>query len=295
MRDSAPQYFRTFRRAYRRHGLHPAGLLTAPDPRWLFVVGSPRSGTSFTAESLGRIEGVWDLGEVPRFKAALPGAYAAVRDGRGSEASQRLGTLLGRAARLGMGGGQRCLEQTPEATYLIPQLAAAFPESQFVHLVRDGRDVAASLIERGWLAAGTASQVIDAAGTRADDAGQPYGDYARFWVEPGLRAEFERADESRRCGWAWRRYESAARSALAALPAERSIDIRYEDLVAEPEATARTVAERLDMADRAGQLAEAFGAAHDYSVGRYRSVLDPAQLRAVEEEAGSLLDELGYR
>ncbi len=295
MRDSASQYFKTFRRAYRRNGLRPGGALSAPDPRWLFVVGSPRSGTSFTAESLGNIDGVWDLGEVPRFKAILPAAYAAARDGRRDEAALRMGAVLRRAARAGMGGGQRCLEQTPESTFLIAELATAFPEATFVHLIRDGRDVAASLIERGWLASGAASNVVDAAGTLADDAGQPYGDYARFWVEPDLRAEFEQSGEARRCAWAWRRYETAAREALAALPPGRSIDIRYEDLVRDPAGTARTVAARLAVTDRTDQLATAFGSAHTSSVGRYRSVLDDAQVAAIEGESGELLADLGYR
>lgn len=295
MRTAAPQYFRTFRRSYRRGGLNPRGMLAAPDPSWLFVVGSPRSGTSFTAEAVGRVDGVHDLGEVPRLKAELPGAYGAVQAGRAAEAERRLQRVLRRAARVGMGGNQRCLEQTPESTYLIEQLAEAFPAATFVHLIRDGRDVAASLIDRGWLATGAASQVVDAAGTRADDAGQPYGDYARFWVEPALRAEFERADEARRCAWAWRRYETAARDGLAALPAERSIDIRYEDLVQDPAATAERVAARLDMPERTEQLAAAFAAAHGQSVGRYRSALTADQLAAIEREAGGLLAELGYR
>lgn len=295
MRDSAPQYYKTFRRSVRRHGVRPLRMLTGPDPRWLFVVGSPRSGTSFTAESLGRVPGVLDLGEVPRFKAAIPAAYGQIQAGEPERAQRELGTILRRAARAGMGGGSRCLEQTPESTFVIPQLAQAFPQATFVHLIRDGRDVAASLLERGWLAPGAASDVVDAAGTRADDAGLPYGDYARFWVEPDLRAQFEQADEARRCAWAWRRYEGAAREALAALPDERRIDIRYESLVADPAGTARTVAERLAVPAQAEDFATAFAAAHPRSVGRHRSVLSPEQLRAVEEEAGPLLAELGYR
>ena len=52
----------------------------------------------------------------------------------------------------------------------------AYPEARAVHIVRDGRDVVCSLLERGWLAAGRAG---------VDDADLPYGARARFWVEPG--------------------------------------------------------------------------------------------------------------
>ena len=41
-------------------------------------------------------------------------------------------------------------EKTPEYIDIIPQLNSLFPESKFIALVRDGRDVAISLKDRGW-------------------------------------------------------------------------------------------------------------------------------------------------
>jgi hypothetical protein len=49
------------------------GALLGHDDRLVFVVGSPRSGTTFTARTLGEQPGVVDLGEVRPLKAALPG------------------------------------------------------------------------------------------------------------------------------------------------------------------------------------------------------------------------------
>ena len=294
VRDAVPQYSKTFRRSVRRYGLNPVAALRKPDPRWLFVVGSPRSGTTFTAESLGRVPGVVDLGEVPRFKAIVPAAYAVVQAGHADLARKRLAKVLALSARAGMGGGSQCLEQTPESTFVIAELAQAFPEAMFVHLIRDGRDVAASLVERGWLAPGAPAAVVDAAGTTADDAGQPYGDYARFWVEPERRSEFAAASEASRCAWAWRRYESAARESLAALPAHRVVHIRYEDLVREPAAVAEELAAGLGRPEEAQHFATAFAAAHPRSIGRFRTTLLPEQLADVEAEAGGLLGQLGY-
>lgn len=45
-------------------------------------------------------------------------------------------------------GKQLFGDKTPVFVTAIPELAAAFPESRFVHIVRDGRDVALSLVER---------------------------------------------------------------------------------------------------------------------------------------------------
>ena len=94
--------------------------------------------------------------------------------------------MLRRSQRVACAAGARAVEQTPEATFVIPQLAEAFPQAQFVHLVRDGRDVVASLLERGWLAGGAAP-----CGAVDDASDAPLGGHARFWVEPGARREFE--------------------------------------------------------------------------------------------------------
>ena len=41
-------------------------------------------------------------------------------------------------------------DKTPTYVRILPQLAALYPEAQFIHLLRDGRDVALSYIDAGW-------------------------------------------------------------------------------------------------------------------------------------------------
>jgi len=145
-------------------------------------------------------------------------------------------------------------------------------------VLRDGRDVVCSLLERGWLGAGP---------TGRDDARQSYGGHARFWVEPERREEFERAGEARRAAWAWRRYVTAAR----ALP-DRTIELRYEALVGSPHAEADRIAEALGSEPE--PLRGAFAKVHGSSLGRWRRELTSEQVAEVEAEAGELLAELGY-
>ncbi len=273
----------TARRTVRRYGVHPTRVLRGLDERLVFVVGSPRSGTSFTAIALGGVTGFADLGEVNALKAAVPALTTQGAD----EAARRVRSILTRSQRLGMVAGLRAIEQTPEATFVIPALAQAFPEGLFLHLQRDGRDVVSSLVESGWL-----RPAGDRALTR-DDAGQPYGDHARFWVEPQRQAEFAAADETTRCAWAWRRYEAAAESLLAAMPS-RSLTVRYEQLVLDPGGEAARVADFLGVGDLHEELAREFGRAFATSVGRYDRDLAPSDLDAVEREAGDLLRTLGY-
>ena len=240
----------------------------------VFVIGSPRSGTTFTAQAIGSCAGFVDLGEVAPLKAAIPELVAL--DPR--EAAPRVRRILTTARRLGLTGGLRSVEQTPETAFIAPAVLLAFPRAQLVHLVRDGRDVVCSLLERGWLRA-------DRMGT--DDAGLPLGAHPRFWVEPGREAEFSRASDVRRAAWAWRRYVEAARAA-----GERVHEVRYERLASDHASVARDLGRVLDIP--AGALTASLSAVHGLSVGRYREELSAEQTGEIEAEASALLRELGY-
>ncbi len=73
---------------------------------------------------------------------------------------------------------------------------------------------------------------------------------------------------------------------------DRTVELRYEALVAEPAAEADRIAGAL--ATSAEPLRRAFARVHDSSIGRWRRDLTPSQVRDVEAEAGDLLGELGY-
>lgn len=276
-------YGRTMRRARRRTGIRLSGVVGRIRFDPVFVLGSPRSGTTVTAEAIGDVAGFIDLGEVNRYKRAVPDLYAARIDRRG-EVVAEIRRILRTAQRLSGGVGLRPVEQTPESSFLVDELAAAFPDARFVHLVRDGRDVATSLLEAGWL------------GDRAlgrDDAGLATGGHARFWVEAGQEGAFEAASEIRRCGWAWRRYEQAASVALARLDPTRVVTIRYEELAADPGTVATMLADRLG-GERAA-FVRSFARIHRSSVGRHRKVLGGQQLEELLTEVGELLELLDYR
>jgi len=244
------------------------------EERLVFVVGSPRSGTTFTGRALGSLPGFVDLDEVQPWKAAIPELLGQPEE----LVARRLRQILQRVRTLALAGGLRGVEQTPETSFVLAAALRAYPDALAVHVVRDGRDVATSLLERGWLSAER---------TGADDAGLAFGPYARFWVEPGREQEFSEVSDATRAAWAWRRYVTAA----AAVPARTAV-VRYEQLVSDPAAAAAPVAERLG-AD-AELVTAAFARAHDTSAGRWRRDLMPEQLADVEREAGGALAALGY-
>ena len=165
-------------------------------------------------------------------------------------------------------GKQRYGDKTPIHVLHVPLLAAGFPEARFVHVVRDGRDVASSYLE------------------------QSFG--PRNVVEAALR---------------WKRAVRRGRRAGAVVGPARYLEVRYEALVAEPEAALRRVCDLVDLAFDQAMLRyhEASRVAserpHYRNVARpptpglrdWRREMTPADVAAFEAVAGRLLEELGYR
>jgi hypothetical protein len=266
-------YGRTVARVAQRGFGERGGDPELATERIVFVVGSPRSGTTFLADAVGSQPGFVDLGEVRPLKASVD-RWLALDVG---EAANELRATLERVRRLALVRDLRPVEQTPELSFVLPAAVRAYPQATVLHIVRDGRDVVCSLVEQGWLGGREGR----------DDAGLPYGSYVRSWVEPERRDEFLGASEATRAAWAWRCYVTAAR----AVP-EQTLEVRYETIAADPAAAADRIAERLETEPR--RLAGALTAVHNRSIGRWRRDLTAEQLADVEREAGALLHELGY-
>jgi hypothetical protein len=104
-------------------------------------------------------------------------------------------------------GKARYGDKTPNYVLDIARLASLFPEARFVHVVRDGRDVALSVIE------------IDEWGPAKVEGA------ARYWA----------------------RHVDAGRTAGDALGAGRYLEVHYDELVDDPETTLRRVCAFLDL------------------------------------------------
>lgn len=163
-------------------------------------------------------------------------------------------------------------DKTPGYVAQISELAAMFPDAKFVHIIRDGRDVGMSYLER-------------------DEWG------------PATMAE---------AALYWRSRVGRGRKAGSALGAGRYREVRYEDMVEDPEGTVmglcRFLGLEYDMAmmeyhHRGREFAastkhpEAFsGLAKPVTKGMrdWRTEMDPDDVALFETIAGDLLAELGY-
>lgn len=267
------------------------GLARRFDPRVrrpIFILGAPRSGTTFLGRCIGALPDV-----SYHFEPRLTKAVArCVYEGTWSQARARryfrgyYGALLAAAGH----GGLRFAEKDPENCFIIPFLLQTFPDAVFLHVHRDGRDVAVSHAEKPWLAAASTGS-----GQRGR-GGTPWGAAPRFWVEPHRREEFSQVSDLARSAWMWRRFTASALDQLAALPADRALHLRYEELTRRPAEAAERVAAFLDVADPAARQAlhAGFAKARPDSVGRWRAHPDAGGLADVHAQAGELLARLGY-
>jgi hypothetical protein len=102
------------RRAFRRSGLQVQRLGRLND-RLVFVMGCPRSGTTFVGGTLGSLPGFVDLGEVEPLKAVVAQLIGLPDD----EAARRIRRIVDRTRRLGLVGGLRAVEQTPGNVFVL--------------------------------------------------------------------------------------------------------------------------------------------------------------------------------
>ncbi|PSQ98390.1 MAG: hypothetical protein BRD48_07350 [Bacteroidetes bacterium QS_9_68_14] len=220
-------------------------------------------------------------GELPRRDA---GHGAVHRSGRAPTAPRAYAAPLARpprrlARREGSAGDERGLPRRfgrprflgkrPRHVLRLRYLRAVFPEAQFVHLVRDGRAVAASMLRRR-------------RGARGEQA---------WWglKPPGWRRVQERPPVVQ-CGWTWKRCCQIARDDAEAtgLVPEQYHRVRYETLTARPAPTLNGLIEALGLSSP-----ETFQRALRPHLSALENRNDrwPARLSATQQEA--LLNEIG--
>jgi hypothetical protein len=261
----------------------------ALDPRLhrpIFIVGAPRSGTTFLGSCIGRLPEVSYHPEPRLTKAAARCVYD------GSWSHRRAAAVFGVSYSLlllaALDGGRRFAEKNPENSFVVPFLAAAMPTAQFVHIIRDGRDAAVSHAEQPWLAAASAEAA------RRGRGGQLWGPYPRWWVEPERREEFARVSDLARSAWCWRRFTEAALEAVAGLPDGRALELRYETVVRDPAGTTEVLGDFLGTSGAGREaLRDGLAQARTSSIGRWRA-RSGEEVAQIQAEIGPLLGLLGY-
>ena len=256
--------------------------------RPIFIIGAARSGTTFLGDCIGRLPEVTYHHEPPATKAAGRYVYQDLWSYRRSRWFFRL--VYRWLVRVERDGDLRFAEKTPTNIFLIPFLSQAFPDSQFIHIIRDGRDASSSHMHKPWLRA------EDAWSGEREPGGYLHGPWPSFWVEPDRREEFLATSDARRMAWAWRRYTEAGLKDGQALGEERYHELRYEDLVSRPVDEAEQILDFLGIERQQSRDAFISAAmrADGSSVGTWRNTFYPSEMADIDAEAGDLLRQLGY-
>jgi uncharacterized protein (TIGR03032 family) len=227
----------------------PAPLFDRP----VFIVGSPRSGTSLLFETLAQAPGLWTIGGENH--AALEGIEALHPASHGwdsnrltaDDATPENVLRLTEAFRAGLRDrdgnplpagltGIRFLEKTPKNSLRVPFLAAAYPDALFVYLYRDPRETVSSILD-AW----RSGRFV----TYPDLPGWPGPPWSMLLV-PGWR-ELAGKDLAEIVVRQWCAATSRLLDDLEALPPGRWCVSGYDRLVAEPQAEIRRLCEFLDL------------------------------------------------
>jgi hypothetical protein len=305
--------------------VHPLPLEDSPyrldEHGPVFVLGCPRSGTTFLTECLGAVRGVEEFVGIlcparmchvlatedrPDREELL---FAAVRDvfwtafwrrrySRGERVAQFLRKRLWPRASLFSADRQGALfcYKEPFLCFAADKFARYFPRAKFVHIVRDGRDNADSL-ERTYPDALSDEVVRSDFLSRNKNAEiglweKRDGVNVPWWVPAADAAGFGALSRYERCVLLWREMTRRAR-AVGRLAPDRYYEVRYEDLVRDPDAWAGGLLTFLGR-DYDRRARRAFGRADTGSVGIAGRNQLPDRLRQADAIAGPLLRELGY-
>jgi hypothetical protein len=168
-------------------------------------------------------------------------------------------------------GKRRYADKTPIHVLNVPYLADLFPEARFVHVIRDGREVALSYLDVAWGPTSVADAALE-----------------------------------------WRRAVLSGRRAGSRLGPSRYLEVRYERLVDDTEATVRGLCDFLDLAfdpvmlryhERADEVAGKMGMPDarqalyrplTRGLRDWRTQIPVSDVALFEALAGDVLDELGY-
>ena len=159
----------------------------------------------------------------------------------------------------------RIVEKTPANILYIPELTSMFPKSKFIHIYRDGRDVAASILEKEfWPIWGSTKKGTEFAAER-------------FSITEAARY--------------WQTFLSLARTDGAKMPPDRYLELSLEELLAGPEEKIRQILEFIgeDFEPELLRIKLNKG-----NVQRWRTAFSEDEKALFNDKAGDLLIELGY-
>ena len=217
-----------------RQGIHlPALMMGKELDRPIFIIGAPRSGTSMlyailrTSKRLahwpGEAHEVWEADHHPALRGWSSNALGA------EDADPDTAERIRRDFFLVTGTKARLIDKTPRNALRVPFIDAVFPDARFLFLRRDGRDNINSLINAWRTPRYRTYKLPESHSIPGVDP-----KWWKFTLYPGWQEDRGGPLEVV-CANQWKLSYDFALDALASVPKDRWLPVRYEELVQSPE------------------------------------------------------------
>lgn len=284
----------------------------------IIIVGAPRSGTNMLRDVLTSTPGVttWPCDEINFVwkHGNLDLDHDEIPASRAGRTADYLRGQFDRRAKAGR--AEVVVEKTCATSLRVPFVAAALPEAKFIFIRRDGLDATASTMKR-WNAEFDLKYTLKKVRyVPPTDFPRHLRDFVAKRARQRLSGDSRSEDNELKVStwWGprpsdfhdlqrdhpleelafiqWQRCVEQSADALAQLDADRVLDVRYEDYVADPMAGTLRCLEFMGLSDQLRQTE--VGQVMTSSVGKGRAQLGPEAVERLEALGGRTLARFGY-
>lgn len=280
-------------------------------PQPVFIVGSPRSGTKILRDTLGAHENI----EVSRKPFETVWKYGQEHEETQGYSPETLTPDIQNHVRSffenRFSGTEIFVEKNVYNSLRVSYIRAIFPSAKFIHIVRDGRDVAASLrqyrrnpVDWSYYLSPKIFRVnpldVFNFGTRAlyrivkrsfrgGDQVRKMGPYFEGYFD--LIEQLSSLDFS---AVQWARCVRSVRDASQDLPGHRYHELHFENLMTNHDRTLKDLTGFLELRDVQPFVNFAESNFEPENQGKWKDELTVSEYQLIEGRVGELLSELGY-
>lgn len=296
--------------------------------RPIIILGAARSGTTLLSRLMSEHPDVLYINE-PKMIWGYKNNFNADDVLGAADASEDICRFIKNHFASKMAGRteSRFMEKTPANCLRLPFILSVYPDAQIVHVLRDGRDVAISARSK-WLATNTAGSPTAASNyegmknksirrlrNRLVDSGIPLRDLIPYLFSalrnmlylrhagryytwgpriPSLKALLKQKDLLEVCGLQWEYSVRAVQEAARDLDQGQYMELRYENLVENPEQELTQILEFLELDVNETVIENALTKAKRQNASLWKKRLDDNEIAMLDQAIGGTLRQLGY-